>query len=48
MGPNGSENFKMLLLLEYQRNVFKLLPNIPPNGPDRTTFAILEILSFRF
>ena len=47
MGPNRSKNFKTLLLLQIAA-VLKLFLNFPPNGPQKTTFEIFEILSFRF
>ena len=31
-----------------QRNVFKLVLNVTPNGPHRMTLRIFQILSFRF
>ncbi len=45
MGPNGSENFKTLLL-QSQPKVFKLVLNFSPNGPHKTMFGFFEILSF--
>ena len=48
MGPNGSENFKALLLLQIATKRLKTVLNFPPNGPPKNTFVIFEILSFRF
>ncbi len=46
MGPNGSENFKTLLLLQIAAKSFELVLNFPPNGPHKSMFGIFEILSF--
>ncbi len=43
MGPNGSENFKMLLSYQSQPKVLKLVLNFPPNDPPKTMFEILKI-----
>ncbi len=47
MGPNASENFKTLLL-QIAVKVFKLVLNSPPNGPQKITLGIFEILSCDF
>ncbi len=47
MGPNGSENFKTLILLQIAAKELKLLLKFPPNGPRKTTLGIFEILNFR-
>ncbi len=44
MGPYGSENVKMLLLLQIAAESFKLFLNFLCNGPHKTTFGIFEIL----
>ncbi len=48
MGPNGSVNFKTLLLLQIATEYFKLLLNFLLNGPHKTMFGTCEILSFHF
>ncbi len=48
MGPYGSENFKMLLLLQIAAKSFETCPEFSPNGPHKNWFGIFEILSFRF
>ncbi len=47
MGPNGSENFKTLLL-QIPAKVFKPVLNFPPNGPHKNTFGTVgfEFMSF--
>ena len=47
MGPNGSKNFKTLLLQIAAKNM-KLVLNFPPSGPHKTTFGIIDMLSFWF
>ena len=46
MGPNRSENFKTLLLLQIAAKSFETCTEFPPNGPYKNTFGIFEILSF--
>ncbi len=48
MGPYGSENFKMLLLLQMAPESFQLFLNFLPNGLHKTTFGIFEILNLWF
>ncbi len=48
MRPNGSENFKLLLLLQMAAKSFETCPEFPPNGPHKITLGIFKILSFRF
>ena len=45
MGPNGSENFKTLLLLQITaESVPQLFLNFLPNSPHKSAFGIFEIL----
>ncbi len=46
MGPNGSENFKTLLLQSATES-FQTFPEFS-SGPHKPTFGIFEILSLRF
>ncbi len=48
MGPNGSKNFKTLLLLQMAAKRFETCPEFPPNGRHKTTLGNFEISSFRF
>ena len=48
MGPNGSENFKTLLLLQITANSFEACPKFSSNGLHKSTCGIFEMLSFRF
>ena len=49
MGPNRSENFKTLLLLQIAGESFQTFPDFfLLNGPHKSTFDIFEILSFWF
>ncbi len=48
MGPNGSENFKMLLFLQIAVESFLTFSEFLPNGPHKTTFqnfSKIEILT---
>ena len=46
VGPNGSENFKTLVL-QIATKSFKRFLNFLLNGPRKSTFGIFEILKFR-
>ncbi len=48
MGPNGSENFKTLLLLQIAAKSFETCPEVSSQWSSQITFGIFEILSFRF
>ncbi len=48
MGPNGSENFKTLLLLQIAAESFQIFLNFLANGHNKTMFGIFEIWNFRF
>ncbi len=43
MGPYGSQNCKMLLLLQIVAESFQTFPEFTSNGPRKTTFGIFEI-----
>ncbi len=47
MGPNGNENFKMLLLQIAEKGI-QTCPEFLPMGGYKATFGIFEIWSFRF
>ncbi len=40
LGPNGSEHFKILLLLQITANSFQTRPEFPPNVPRQITLGI--------
>ncbi len=44
MGPNGSENFKTLLDLQFGAKTFRYVLSFPPNSPHIVTLGIVEIL----
>ena len=48
MGPYGSENFKVLLLLQIAGKSFQTFPEFSPNGSHKTLFGIFGILSHQF
>ncbi len=46
--PMGEKMSKCYPSYKSQPKVLKLVLNVPPNGPHKTTFGIFEILSFWF
>ncbi len=48
MGPYGSPNFKVLLLLQIAAESFQTSPEFVFNDPHKTMFGIFETLKLKF